>query len=191
MKKNVSIFFLALFLCNVVGYYVWFAVEQIQAEVAFVQKNAQTINININDSNDGVFIAKINASIYGHVEDTEWEGTGGEFVQNGQYYQMVHQRVLNDTLYIYCVANQKKSELANNFESYVKTYLLDNFGKENNTPSNLKLFKSLIKDFIQTETPHLVRVSWNVHTLFSIAYTEPNPCHSSNYYPVFAPPPEV
>ncbi len=192
LRKNLSIVFLALFLFNVIGYYAWFAMEQIQARYDFAQKIGQKLDIDKSAPDDEVFIAKIKASLYGHIADTEWEGTGGEFVQDGKFYEMVHQRILNDTLYIYCVANQKKSDLANNFESYVKDYLLDTVGKDTPNPSHsLKLFKSIAKDFITTDTLEIVRVSWTIHTLFNIAYTEPNPCLSSNYCPVFAPPPEA
>jgi hypothetical protein len=192
MKKKSSIVFLALFLFNVIGYYAWFAVEQIQARYDFAQKIGQRLDIDTSSPEDDVFIAKIKASLYTHVENTDWEGTGGEFVHEGKYYEMVHQRILNDTLYIYCVVNQKKSELIGNFENYVKDYLLDTVGKDTpNQSHSLKLFKSITKDFIVTDAPQIVRGSSAIHTLFNITYAEPKACLPSNYCPVFAPPPEA
>ena len=166
--------------------------EQIQARYDFAQKIGEKLTIDKSAPDDEVFIAKIKASLYTHLEDTDWEGTGGEFVQDGKFYEMVHQRILNDTLYIYCVANQKKSDLANNFESYVKDYLLDTVGKDTTNPTHsLKLFKSIAKDFITPNAPEIVCVSWAVPTLSTLTSTVYNPFHSSNYCPVFAPPPEA
>jgi hypothetical protein len=54
------------------------------------------------------------------VDKKDFERCNGETVLNGVHYNYVKRTVSNDTLYLYCLPNQQKTELSNIKTEYAK-----------------------------------------------------------------------
>jgi hypothetical protein len=114
MKKLVAIALLCLFLFNIGGYSVlyWIANQQASKELRSQLdrdefSGSQTITI------------KVPVSLP-YQPDRDYERVDGEFEYQGQFYQLVKQRVLGDTLYVVCIIDSKKKELVDGMNKYTK-----------------------------------------------------------------------
>lgn len=113
-----------------------------------------------------------------------YERVNGEFQYQGEFYQLVEQKLEKDTLYVVCIKNASEKKLYEAMTDYVKL--------TNDLPAsaqkNVKLFSSLMKDYVKgtgTEI-HKNQQGWSQENLFG----DPSFSLLTLSTPVFSPPPE-
>ena len=148
MKKTVLSFsLLALLLYNAFGYYVLFAYEQQQVRSLCVSQ--------LSDSD--FTITKMPATLYMHVEDSDFEYVNTEVKMGDKVFNIVKQRVLRDTLYMYSLRNFKSEDLTGKLNDIVVSQTIEK--QTSNYPSPIKnLLKSFIKDYLPN---HEIRICLN------------------------------
>ncbi len=139
LKRLVAISFLLLLLFNAFGYYLLFGYEQAQARRQAVQ-TLQEI------PESAFMVVKMLVSPYAHVEDRDFEYVEGEFKRDGKTYNFVKKRIVNDTLELYCLNNQRQDQLTTQFNDFIKENFLN--GKTSQNTPTKQLFKSFLKDYI-------------------------------------------
>ena len=78
--------------------------------------------------------------------DTEFERIDGEIEHNGEFYHLVKQKLVKDTLHIVCFKDVKSKQIKQALVDYVRTFT-DNPGDATNS----KTITSFIKDYITTD----------------------------------------
>jgi hypothetical protein len=106
-------------------------------------------------------IVKLLASTYVRVENTDFEYPDEQFNINGKNFNLVKQRIHNDSLELYLLNNVKQDELTANFKDYVEENVLNKSNNSNKKPFKLTL-KDLLKNYLLEE--HTLP-SWQVVTL--------------------------
>lgn len=153
MKRGFTIFLLALFLLNVLGYYGIFLGLQFKTEqdmkALFDQEEAlpqQEITI------------KVPLTVPYATDSREYTRVDGEFEYQGQTYRMVKQRVTSEALYIVCVKDTKSDNIKQALADYVKTFT----DKPVNEKGSSKTIQNFIKDYIATSTSlHTSTAGWD------------------------------
>ena len=139
VKRLVAISLLGLMLFNIFGYYVLFAYEQAEA------RRVQIANLP-----DSAFeVVKLLASPYVHLEDTHFEFVEGAFRIKDKTYSTVKQRIVNDSLEIYCLPNVRADQSTTRFNDFVQ----DQFCSKNSPSPNDPLTKQLFKFFFKRYLP--------------------------------------
>ncbi len=148
MKKTVLSFsLLALLLYNAFGYYVLFAYEQQQVRSLCVSQLSES----------DFTITKMPATLYTHVEDSDFEYVNTEVKMGGKVFNIVKQRVLHDTLYMYSLRNFKAEDLTGKLNDIVVSQTIEK--QTGNYPSPINnLLKSFIKDYLPN---HEIRICLN------------------------------
>lgn len=90
-------------------------------------------------------IIKVPASLYLHTRDSEFKKVEGKLNIDEEVYQLVKQRVKNDTLEIYCVRDLRTEKLQAQFQDFIQKQL-GNGGFPQDGPLK-KMLKSQFKDF--------------------------------------------
>jgi hypothetical protein len=140
MKRLVAILLLALLLFNAFGYYALFAYEQGKARRAHIA-----------DLPDSAFtVLKVKATLYVHLEDSDFEYTEGGFQHEGKTYNMVKRRVVNDTLEIYCLRDFRQDELNSLIAEYSHQ---QGIGKADDSQSDAPM-KLVLKSFLKEYLPN-------------------------------------
>jgi len=179
LKKLISILFLLLFLFNVGGYYLVFWALRSQAKSnllhrldadQYASEDIEVLTIPMN----------LPYSIY---QEGNYEEAEGEFEHNGSYYNIVKQKIENDTLYLVCVRNHQHKKLVSRMNEYSNLM--------NNVPANTKhtqqLFGKLFKDYTSSKLASIVHhEGWNFTTRFG----EFTPAVLVRDYPILSPPPK-
>lgn len=154
MKKLLAYSVLALLLYNAFGYY-----------VLVVRQNAMhTVELKTNTSDADLKVVKIPISLYTHIENTEFTYFEKEMNFEGDVYWVVKQRIVNDTLQIYCLHDYKKEKINNQLADAAQVnhssipvaplkWLLKSFLKEFTVPT---LEKNIGKSAILKEKATLV-----------------------------------
>jgi hypothetical protein len=141
VKKITSICLLVLLLLNVMGYYGVF--------MGLRYKNTLDVAIQL-DADDydesEVIVIKVPLSVP-YMENTDFERVSGEIEHKGEFYNLVKQKLSNDTLFVVCVKNQQRKHIEKALEDYVKTFT----DKASEPGHQAKLVPSFIKDFLPTE----------------------------------------
>ena len=140
MKRIVLSFsLLALLLYNALGYYVLFAYEQQQAR-----------SLSLSQLSDSDFtVTKMPATLYAHIEDSGFEYVNTEVKIGGKVFDVVKQRILNDTLFMYSLRNFKSENLNRKLNDIVVSQTIEK--QNDNTSSPIKnLLKTFIKDYLPT-----------------------------------------
>jgi hypothetical protein len=81
---------------------------------------------------------------------TDFERLTGEFEHNGEFYQLIKQKLENDTLKIVCIKNHKEKQLVASMADFTKVSndlpantsslkVLGNFLKEYNATGDIKI----------------------------------------------------
>jgi len=106
MKKAVSVGLLVLLTFNMGGYYFLFWALQSQAD----HQLSKQLDENINNVG-GSFEIKIPLTLPYPLQQTDFERKHGEFAYKNEHFQLVKQKLENDTFTIVCVKNQKTQQL--------------------------------------------------------------------------------
>ncbi|HEX8060845.1 MAG TPA: hypothetical protein VF473_07910, partial [Cyclobacteriaceae bacterium] len=171
MKKLAALALLFIFLFNIGGYSVlyWMADQQASKEL---QSRLDTGQF----SGSQTITIKAPISIP-YQSDREYEKVRGEFEYQGQFYKLVKQRVLGDTLYVVCVIDSKKKALSDEMNEFTR--------KANDASSAsqpLKVASSQVQDYSNESAIGLTPLSsgWTVsyhffdtHSLFIGSTVDP------------------
>ena len=145
MKKLFAYSVLALLLYNAVGYY---ALVVNQCVVHTAERKAKVTDADLK-------VVKIPISLYAHIENTEFTYSEKEMTFEGAVYWVVKQRIVNDTLQIYCLHDYKKEKLNDQLADAGQV-------NHNSIPAApLKwLLKSFLKEFtVPTSDKNIVKTS--------------------------------
>jgi hypothetical protein len=127
-----------LILLNVLGYYGIF--------VGLGYKNTQEVTRQLDsdryDESNTVLI-KVPLSIP-YAVNTEYERVDGEFNHEGQVYRLVKQKLVNDTLFVVCLKDEKGTAINRALTDYVKTFS----DKPADSKSNQKDQFSFVKEYV-------------------------------------------
>jgi hypothetical protein len=177
LKKTFSILLVILLLLNVLGYYGVF--------LGLQYKNAHDLALRLdadNYSNDEAVTIKVPVAIP-YMETTDYERATGEFEYNGEFYSLVKQKFVQDTLVIVCVKNHERKQIKNALVNYVKT-----FTDKPASGHQAKTVPSLIKDFLPTNIS--IESSVTGWVLASPFKKEANTFASTDL-PIISPPPRA
>lgn len=143
MKRGFTIFLLALFLLNVLGYYGVF--------IGLQFKNTQDMQTRFDNeeySRTQEITIKVPLTVPYATDSREYTRVDGEFEHLGEVYRMVKQKLQSDTLYIVCVKDKTSKDINQALADYVKTFT----DKPGNEKGNSKTTQNLIKDYIVSST---------------------------------------
>lgn len=139
MKRLFSIVFVFLLLFNALGYYGLFFGLQYDNDIRLTRRldagqytESETITI------------KIPITIPYASDSTDFQRVNGVFKHEGEYYRMIKQRLIRDTLHIVCFNDQRSKQLDDAFGRYAKS-LSD---KPSDTPAGSKASGTFIKDYL-------------------------------------------
>lgn len=182
LKKIAAISFLFLLLYNAFGYYLLFGYGQVQARKEVIE----TVK-NIPESSFKVI--KLLVSAYAHIEDRDFEYIEGEYQSEGQTYNFVKKRIVNDSLELYCINNFRQDKLTAHFNNYVKENILN--GKDTQNLPTKQILKLFLKDYIFNNISALV-LSFPIDTTECVKIkVAPSNILLSPYLSLHSPPPNV
>lgn len=136
MKKIVSVFLVALFLLNVMGYYGLF----LGLEYKNSMRVTDRINGDVYDESETITLKiPLVVPYYG---DTEFERVDGEIEHEGEFYRLVKQKLEKDTLHVVCIRDTRAKHIHKALADYVST-----FADQSADRSAAKTIPSFIKDY--------------------------------------------
>jgi hypothetical protein len=179
LKKLFSILFLLIFLFNVGGFYVLFWGLKSQANRELLSR----LDAEQYASGDLVVIT-IPVSLPYPIQQNGYERVDGEFQYDGQFYNLVKQRLENDTLFLVCIKDHKEGKLVEVLNEYTNL--------ANNLPTTakhtLEQFGKLFKDYTASNwITEAASVGW----CLQIAGQEPFVSLPDISYRILTPPPKV
>jgi hypothetical protein len=177
VKKAFAIFFIALFLFNVGGYYLVYWGLNSKAKKDLLHRLDAD-----NYSSEELIVISIPISLPYPLQQQGYERINGEFEFDGEYYSLVKQRLENDTLFMVCIKDKTQKKLVHGLNEY------SNYA--NNLPANasrtLDLFGKLFKDYTAAA---LATLSVGTGWAMPIFYGEGQFALLELEYPVISPPP--
>ena len=137
MKKLVSILLLVLLVYNMAGYYVFVAVQQADVQQE-LHRTKQHFSV------EELLVFKVPVPLY-HQNNRGLETAEGRFEHQGHFYEMVKQKLEDDTLYIYCYNDKKTQQLVADLSHHTRNHLTDAKGEAG---KNENLLKTFIREYL-------------------------------------------
>lgn len=106
MRKALSILLTFIFLFNIAGYYLWFAVQQKKIK----EDVEQQIRKGLSSEDLSVVIVPLNGQ-----NQLKWIKPAKEFRLNGEMYDVVRSKTNGQNKYYYCIIDNKEKKLIANF----------------------------------------------------------------------------
>ena len=179
LKKAISIFFLVIFLFNVGGYHVAFWVLRVQARTHLLHR----LDADAYSSED-VVVLTIPVSLPYPIYDASYERANGEVEYNGEIYQLVKQKIENDTLFMVCVKDHQQKHLQKTMTEY--TNLANSLPAS--TKHTMDLLGKLFKDFAGTS---FAIPSKKLALKYNILYEERDSAVIQQALSIDSPPPKL
>lgn len=178
MRRTVAIFFLTLFLLNIIGYYGVFMGLKYSLEQQVVdQLDADAYG------EEELVEFKVAVALPYMPDQPNYERVDGLIDVEGKFYRMVKQRYAGDTLYLVCIPDHDQQKIHKALEEYVQTFASPDSSKS----KQLDFSKSLSKDYLPV-LASLENASFGGYYEIGIqSYVVSN---YSAYLPVFSPPPQ-
>lgn len=178
MKQITAIFLVLLLLFNALGFFGLFVGLQYKTKLDLVQRLD-----NDDYLEEETVTLKVPLALPYHIDSDEYERVDGEIEHNGEFYQLVKQRLVKDTLYIVCIKDHDSKRIKQALADYVKTFT----DKPVDAKHAGKIFAGFIKDFLPTHIEIASASSgWNA----AVANTNLYDSFSSRTIAVFSPPPQ-
>ncbi len=118
------------------------------------------------------------------IHQNDYQRVDGEFEFNGTYFNLVKQKIENDTLFLVCVKNHQEKKLVTEMTEY--SNLMNNVPAS--TKHTIELFGKLFKDYTSISSPSLsCNEGWNATICFGYL----NLRLLTKDYPILSPPPKV
>ncbi|HEX5167563.1 MAG TPA: hypothetical protein VFW11_00215 [Cyclobacteriaceae bacterium] len=115
MKRIFSLFFLFVFLFNVGGYYFVYWGLRIADQQTLTEKLDQELY-----SDHETYVFKVPLTLPYEINQEGYKRVNGSFEHDGQFYQLVKQKLENDTLYVVCIMDHEKKKVEDAFTTYAK-----------------------------------------------------------------------
>jgi hypothetical protein len=151
---------LVLLLYNAVGY---FLVFHIRHQIA--QKEFEDYINSGNYSDKDLSLFKVPIQQYYENSGKDFNRVEGDFEYNGKFYERVKERLQNDTIYIYCLNNEKEEELLAQLSDHIQTHLVDSKNKQNKPE---KPFNDLLKEYLPRIETVVPEVNFSISLLAHI-----------------------
>jgi hypothetical protein len=129
-----------VFLFNVIGYYGIYVAMLSQARTALNEKID-----NDQYTEDQTVTIKIPLALPYPVQQDEFQRLQGDFEHQGEFYKLVKQKYLNDTLYVVCIKNVEEKKATKVFSDLAKLSTDQSSSSPNN--QNAKTIVNIIKDY--------------------------------------------
>jgi hypothetical protein len=100
LKKTVSILLLLVLVYNMMGYYFFVAIRQAEVKTEILQRKDSI-------PDQDLLVFEVPVTLY-HQTNRGMETVSGDFEHDGRIYEMVRQKLENDTLYVYCYNSQNR-----------------------------------------------------------------------------------
>lgn len=140
------------------GHYVVFAIQEAKWKREFL-KLKKTV------ADEDLQVLKVPVLLY-HQADRDLEPTEGQFEYKDTLFQMVKQKLKNDTLYVYCHKYKKTQVIHNDLAKSIKDRLIDLKEHSGNHKSPLKNY---VKIFVPYTDFALVAITPSPEERVSIA----------------------
>lgn len=134
-------------------------------------------------------VIKLPISAYVHIEDRDFEYIDGEYQSEGQTYNFVKKRIVNDSLELYCINNFRQDKLAAHFNDYVKENILNGKGTQNQPTK--QMLKSFLKEYISNDIILVVSYPTEITSECSKINVAPSSTLLSAYLSLHSPPPNM
>jgi hypothetical protein len=169
-----------VFLFNVGGYYVVFWTVRISGE------NQLSLRLdNDNYADHETFLFKLPLTLPYGINQQGYQRVEGSFEHGGQFYQLVKQKLENDTLFIVCIKDHEKKKIVDAFSDYTK---LSHDLPTSSEKEGLNLLSKLAKEFENNILLEIVMTEgWFLSRFYAIR--QPDLLSSENNIP--SPPPKV
>lgn len=179
MNKIVPIFLIFVLLFNVLGYYGLFMGLRLKTSHDLTQRlDANAYNA------EETFTLKIPMAVPYHNDEDQYKRVQGEIEHNGEFFQLVKQKLSNDTLYVVCFKDSKSGDINKLVKDHVKTFS----DKPVDTKHQSKFFSGFIKDYLPTSIALSSSIDgWNQ----TISYTLTTDLLQGLCLSVLSPPPEA
>ncbi len=178
MKNLTAIFLVLLLLFNALGFFGLF--------VGLTYKSRQDLVQRLDNEDyleEETVTLKVPLALPYHIDSDEYERVDGEIEHNGEFYQLVKQKLEKDTLYIVCIKDHDSKRIKQALTDYVKTFT----DKPIDAKHNGKIFTGFIKDFLPSSMEISTASSgWNS----TVASTALYDSFSSRSIAVVSPPPQ-
>lgn len=141
MRQITAILLTLVLLLNVLGFYG--ILEGLN------HRNKQQIKQRLDDDRydkGQTLTLRIPITIPYGTNSVDYERVNGDFEYQGEYYHLVKQRLLNDTLYIVCIKDAQSKKIHQALADYVKS-LTD---KATDAQPSGKIVNNFLKDFLFT-----------------------------------------
>jgi len=139
--RLITLFFLTVFLFNMIGYYGLYLIELDRLSAEFSQKVAAD-----EYSGSDARILKIAVSLPYQPNFDGYQRANGTFESNGEFFKIAKYRMQGDTLYVVLVKDNKMGDLGKTVSEFIRS----SNGDSSSTKSPLKLLESFFKDFLPT-----------------------------------------
>ena len=139
MRKITAIFFLVLFLLNIIGYYgVFLGLKYSLGQQVVNQLDADDY------SDEDLVEFQLAVSLPYMPDQVHYERVDGLIEVEGKFYRLVKQRYAGDTLYIVCIPDYDQEKIHKAIEEYVQTFTSPDSSKS----KQIDFSKSLSKDYL-------------------------------------------
>ncbi len=169
-----------MFLFNVGGYYIVFWALHSQAKSELLHR----LDADQYASSDTEVLSIPLSLPYPLQQDDGYKRVNGEFEYQGSYFNVIKQKIENDTLFLVCIKNHQEKKLVSKMNEYSNLM--------NNVPASTKhtidLFGKLFKDY---NSIHFACSFSNEGMNLSVCYTYLHLALPTQDYPIISPPPQV
>ena len=135
-----------------------------------------------NYSSNDLVVFSVPISLPYPLQQQGFERVDGQFEYQGEYYNLVKQRLENDTLFMVCIKDHKQKKLVNVLHEYTNL--------ANNLPASAQhtvdLFAKLFKDYTSAES---TSISAGTGWCILLSFVEKEYSLLQHNYPVLSPPP--
>lgn len=140
MKKLSAIFLVLLLLFNALGFVGLFMGLRYKTTQDLVKRLD-----NRDYSDEETVTLKVPMAIPYHIDSEEYDRVDGEIEHQGEFYRLVKQKLVKDTLYIVCIKDVESKRLNQALADYVKTFTDK---PSNSNHHNTNIASTFIKDFL-------------------------------------------
>ena len=139
MKKPIAISLAFLILFNTLGFYGLLVGLGFRISHDLIQR----LDNNQYQPEETISL-KVPLSVPYYMDDEEFQRVDGEIEHQGEFYRLVKQKIVQDTLYIVCIKDSKSKQIRQALTDYVKTFT----DKPVDSKHQTKTIVTFIKDYI-------------------------------------------
>jgi hypothetical protein len=119
------------------------------------------------------------------VDSKDYERINGEFEHNGEFYKLVKQKLLNDTLYVVCLNNQTEKRLVTDMTNFIKL----STDLPTSSKDHSKVLTNLLKEYVSQSSIELIsQKDWSLSCTF---FSQPSDRLLETDFSILSPPPRL